>query len=92
MKEAKTKIYIDARNERLAWDSCKKAEYLITGLETDAVRSKVYEAIGMYVNELLLDQGNPQKLLVTYNPTLITLTYIDYRFRLKGVAYTREGC
>ncbi len=92
MKQPSTKIYIDARHEVRSWESFKKAEYYISGLETDEVRNKIYGAIGGYVQELIIDNNDANKLIVSYNPNFITLTYIDYLFRLKGIDFKRDGC
>jgi len=87
-----TRIYIDAKHEAGSWRALKRAEYYIPGLDKDEVRTKVYQAIGMYVQELMADKDDANKLIISYNPNFITLTYIDYLFRLKGIDFKRDGC
>ena len=89
LKKPRTKLYIDARDEKLRYGSYKTADYRIENLQTDAVRNDIHQAIGMYVQELSINEHHPDQLTIKYNPEAVTLSFIDYIFRLKGVSFQR---
>jgi copper chaperone CopZ len=89
LKKSKTKLYINASNEELKCRSYKSVDYRVKNLQTDAVRNEIYQAISMYVQELCFSEHYPEQLTIRYNPEAITLSFIEYIFRLKGVSFKR---
>lgn len=86
----KVRMYIDARNEKLNHGDAKQVCYFIKGADEDEIKKKIYESIGFNVLKIEVVPAN-EKVIITYHEHLITPTYIDYRFRLRGLDFKRDG-
>jgi len=91
VKEPKARMWIDARNEVLAPGDRKKVRYCIKKLADSEVKKRLYEAIGTYVYEIRVVSEKENEIDVVYDENFITVTFIDYRLRLKGLSFKKEG-
>jgi len=86
----KQRIYIDARNEKLNHENARQVCYIINGASDDHIKQKIYECIGLNTLRIEVVPAS-EKVIITYYEYLITPTYMDYKFQLKGIEFKREG-
>lgn len=72
------------------YGSVKQVCYFIKGANSDEIKKNIFESIGFNVLKIEIVPDS-EKVILTYYEHLITPTYIDYRFHLKGLDFRREG-
>lgn len=87
--EPKTRIWIDARKEKLQNKDIKEIIYFIDDLHHEEVLKQVFQVIGYYVLNLAIVKGNC--LQVTYDANRITPSFIDYLLSKNAIPFKREG-
>ncbi|MEW6623872.1 MAG: hypothetical protein AB1420_12230 [Bacillota bacterium] len=87
----KSRMWIDARKEGFQPANVKKETYIIEGIKNEEIKKKLWEAIGFQVLSIEVLPDNSGKVTVTYNDTIISPRFMDYRLHLKGISYKREG-
>ncbi|WP_227763803.1 hypothetical protein [Zhaonella formicivorans] len=87
--EPKTRIWIDARKENLQNKDIKEIIYCIEDIHNEERIKQVFQAIGYYVLNLAIVQGN--SLQVTYDPSRITPSFIDYLLHKNAIPFKRQG-
>lgn len=83
-------MYIDARQEKFSIGDAKKVTYSIKGVNDDIIKEKITTAVGLHAIKIEVIPST-EKVNITYFKNVITPTFIDYLFQLKGIEFTREN-
>lgn len=87
--KVKERMYIDARNEKFQRGDAKEATYIIKDANEAYMKERIYKAVGLHSLKIEVVAAK-EKVIITYYENIISPTFIDYLFRLKGIDFTRE--
>lgn len=83
-------MYIDARNEKFLLKDTKQVTYIISGVNEDHIKEKIFDAIGFHTIKIEIVPSK-EKVIVTYYENIISPSFMDYKFNLKGLVFKRES-
>jgi hypothetical protein len=90
MKLTQTRVWIDARNERLDPDLHSEVTYTIKDLEISKTKLKLMEAVYPLVKEVILLSNPINTVRISFNPSYISVSFIDYLLQKQGLQYERR--
>ncbi|KAB3537323.1 hypothetical protein F8154_03260 [Alkaliphilus pronyensis] len=84
----KTKMYIDARNEKIHMNETKQIAYKINGADGDEIKQKIFDSVGLHSIKIEIIPKT-EKVIITYNENYISPSYMEYKFNHKGLTFKR---
>lgn len=91
MKKPLTRIWIDARGETLNPDQHDIVVFTIENLDQEETRAILLEAVFPLVKEIRLPEDKNNTVELSYNPSFISATFIEYLLRQKGLEVCKDG-
>ncbi|MBZ4654828.1 MAG: hypothetical protein JG781_2185 [Peptococcaceae bacterium] len=91
MKLPQTRLWIDARGEDIDLSQHAEVFYIINNLEEQEKKQLLVEAVYPLVKEIAILEKPQNAVRISFNPTLISPSFIDYLLQQKDLTFVREG-
>ncbi len=91
MKQPRLTIWIDGRRGKVSSGQLRTEKYYIKDLDDNAVRRKLYAAVGGVVQEIRFLPEEHGAVNIIFNENNVSPSFIDYRLRLLGLKFKRKN-
>lgn len=90
MKTPRTRLWIDAKGEKLNPAQHAEARYIIRDLDQPTTKEILVACLYPLVKEILYLDMDKNEVSINYNPSFISRSFIEYLLQQRGILFDRK--